>query len=312
MSDRPLVSVVIPTYNNAALASEAVESVLAQSYKPVEIFVVDDGSTDETRSALERYAKRVNLILQEHKGPGAARNQGILHSTGEYIAFLDSDDIWYPRKLEVCIAALEQEHAYGAVYHDYLIVDTERHKRYAIPHYEISGWIARDLFVENLGFHTSTVVARRSCFDRIGLFDEELIRAQDWDMWLRVAEEYPVLYVGELLAERRLHPGGLSVVKQDLYAEYNLRTIHKAAERRPDLYAEVEKGSLSNAHFRFGLDQYRFFRKREARREFTRSLRLRWNARALDYYLRSLLPTALIKTLRAYKERREEGHWEDA
>ncbi len=311
MTGNPLVSAVVPTYDNADLAVEAVESVLAQTYQPLEIFVIDDGSTDETPERLEKYAGRVNLIFQEHKGAGAARNQGVSRSKGEYIAFLDSDDVWYPRKLEACVAALERESSYAACYHDYLMVDTERNKRYAIPHYEISGRIAKELFVENLGFHTSTVVARRECFEKIGMFDEELIRAQDWDMWLRLTEEYPILYVDETLAERRLHPGGLSVVRQDLYAEYNLRTIKKAAKRRPDLYADVEKASLSNAHLRFGLDHYRLFRLQEARREFARSLGLKWNGRALNYYMRSFLPARLIKKLRARRVRREERRWED-
>jgi len=293
-----LVSAVIPTYNHAALAPDAVESALAQTWPRVEVIVVDDGSTDDTLARLARFGGRITVLRQEHRGPAVARNAGIRASRGEWIAFLDSDDLWMPEKIARCVAALEGAPNAGVAYTAVRIHELDTGRRYPLPQYTMSGNLARDLFLECKGVNTSTLVVRRAALDKVGLFDEEFFRAQDWDLMVRLAEQYGYVHVPEILTDRRLHAGSLSVTRQDLYAKYNLLVIQKALARRPDLYSGLAADSLSRAHFRFGMAHYADFRMADARGEFRRSLRYRWNWKAADYLLRSHLPKAVVRKLR--------------
>ena len=298
MALEPLVSAVVPTYNNAGLAVEALESVLAQTYPAKEVIVVDDGSTDDTASRLSQFGGAIHLIRQKHSGPAVARNAGIRASKGELVAFLDSDDLWLPEKLSACVDVLKGRPEVGVVYTALRIHEMDTGRKYVLPQYTMSGKIARELFVECRGVNTSTLVVRRTCLDRINLFDEAFFRAQDWDLMIRLAEEFEYAHVPEVLTERRLHAQSLSVRRADLYAEYNLRVIRNAMARRPDLYADLEKDALSRAHLRFGMAHYRELRMSEARAEFRQSLAERWNAKAFNYLLRTVLPKGMVRALR--------------
>ena len=299
MASEPLVSAVIPTYNNGPLVTEAVESALAQTYSNKEVIVVDDGSTDDTISRLNKFGSDITVIRQEHAGPPVARNAGIRASRGEFVAFLDSDDLWMPEKMARCLPPFERNPRVGVVYTAVRITEMESGLQYLLPQYTLSGNMARKLFLECHGVNTSTLMARRSLLDEVGMFDEELFRAQDWDLMIRMAEAADYAHVDEVLTERRLHSRSLSVTHANLYADYNLRVIRKALARRPDLYEDIGNDSLSRAHFRFGMGHYAEFHMAEARREFWKSLSCRWNAKALNYLIRAALPTALIRTLRA-------------
>jgi len=292
------VSVVIPSYNSAEFVGEAVQSVLRQSWPHREVIVVDDGSTDETRSRLGRFGDAISVIGQEHRGPASARNAGIRGARGDLIAFLDADDLWMPEKLERSVEALDRRPDAGVVFTAVRIHELDTGLRYELPQYAHDGWMAKDLFLECRGVNTSTLVVRREALERVGSFDEELFRAQDWDLMLRLAEAYEYVRVPEVLTERRLHSRSLSVTHAHLYKEYNLRVLEKALERRPDLYMPLKSRAFSLAHVRFGLAHYREYRLREARDEFVRALAWRWNWRALDYLLRACLPASVVRRLR--------------
>ena len=205
----PLVSVVIPTYNRRELVREAVASVLAQHYQPLELIVVDDGSDDGTVTALADHPE-VRLLRQAHSGmPGQARNAGARLARGEYLAFLDSDDLWLPQKLAQQVAAAV---ATGdAIHHTrerwlrsgrVISQRTQRHQR--------SG----DLFAASLRkcvIGPSTVLLRRSVFEQTGGFREDLEIAEDYELWLRLTARYPVGYLEqELVIKRAGHPDQLS------------------------------------------------------------------------------------------------------
>ena len=208
-SSRPLVSVVIPTYNRARLVQEAVASVLAQSYRPLELIVVDDGSTDATGAALAGRPE-VRVLSQPHTGmPGQARNAGARLARGEYLAFLDSDDLWQPPKLERQVAAATQ--AGAAIWHTrerwvrsgrVVSQRSQRHRR--------SG----DLFTDSLRkcvIGPSTVLLQRAAFTRAGGFREDLEIAEDYELWLRLTARYPVGYLDqELVIKRAGHSDQLS------------------------------------------------------------------------------------------------------
>jgi glycosyltransferase involved in cell wall biosynthesis len=204
------VSVVIPTYNYGHYVGAAVESVLAQTYQPDEVIVVDDGSTDDTAGRLVPYMSRISYIHQHNQGLPAARNRGIKAARGKYVALLDSDDLWHPRKLESQIQFLHQSPETGLVACE-MIRDIER----GWP--ELNGSLSRsprrfsveDLLVRSR-FGPSSVVVHRDCFDKVGLFDTGLRSAEDRDMWLRIASCFPVVKIDAPLWWYRLHGGNMS------------------------------------------------------------------------------------------------------
>jgi glycosyltransferase involved in cell wall biosynthesis len=313
--DAPLVSVVIPTHNSVDLAPEAVESVLAQTYEPLETVVIDDGSTDETVAQLERFSPRITLIRQEHQGPAVARNAGLRASHGEIVAFLDSDDIWMPEKLKKCVAALQAHPEAGVIYTALDIHQLETGLRYRQQQYTHSGWMAQALFTECRGVNTSTLVVRRKCIDEVGPFDEEFFRAQDWDLMLRLAEVFPYVHLPQPLTERRLHNKSLSVTHAHLYKKYNLLVLEKALARRPEVYQAIKDRAFCLAYLRFGLSHYGEFRMSEARGEFRRALAAQWNHQAFSYWLRTWLPVSLVRMLRrirlGMRSHREHRDWQE-
>ncbi|MFH0921152.1 MAG: glycosyltransferase family A protein [Fibrobacterota bacterium] len=198
----PRVSVIIPTFNRKELTEHAVRSVLAQTFRDYELIVVDDGSTDGTADPLAAlFPQELTLLRQENRGVSAARNAGIRASHGEWIAFLDSDDEWLPRKLEL-------QMAYLSVYPEWRICQTrERWVRKGVRvnprpvHEKFEG----DLFEASLArclITPSSVMLQRSLLDETGLFDEALPACEDYDLWLRITRLWPVGLVDEELLIR--------------------------------------------------------------------------------------------------------------
>ena len=197
-----LVSVIIPTYNRGWVVEAAVDSVLEQDYPHVELIVVDDGSTDDTPALLGAYGNRITVCRQENRGVSSARNRGIEKSSGELIAFLDSDDTWTPRKLSCQVAFFRNNP-------DALICQTEeiwiRNGKRVNPkkiHQKLSGMI----FEPSLNLclvSPSSVMMRREFFDHVVLFDETLPACEDYDLWLRASANYPVYLIDDPLTVKR-------------------------------------------------------------------------------------------------------------
>lgn len=180
-----LVSVVIPTHDRAETVSRAVESVLEQTYAQSEVIVVDDGSTDDTRAALERFGDRIRSVYQPNRGVSAARNAGVAVSRGEWIAFLDSDDVWLPNKLATQVAFHESHPEIpisqtGEIWiRNGVRVNPCRH------HAKPRG----DIFCPSLErclVSPSAVMMRRTLYEELGGFDEEMAVCEDYDLWLRI------------------------------------------------------------------------------------------------------------------------------
>ncbi len=214
MSRSPLVSVIIAAYNVEKYVAEAVDSVLNQTYKNIEIIVVDDGSTDSTREALEPYIKqnKIKYIYQENKRLAAARNTGLRISKGEYIAILDSDDLFLPEKIEKQVDFLENhpecDVCYCDIYHFYE-EDPEKMLKLNYTYYsgaEVFKNLLRKNFINPL-----TVVMRRSAFDRFGEFDEMQKRTEDWEFWARIAwQGANFQFLPEILAKYRMRRTSLT------------------------------------------------------------------------------------------------------
>jgi glycosyltransferase involved in cell wall biosynthesis len=206
----PQVSVIIPTHNRAGCLREAVDSVLAQEFRNFELIVVDDGSTDDTPRLLQEYGDAIRVLRQENRGVSAARNRGIAAARGALIAFLDSDDLWLPGKLDRQVEFFNS-HA------DALICQTEelwvRKGRRVNPgkrHRKRGGMIfepSLDLCLVS----PSAVMVRRELFQRVGFFDESLPACEDYDLWLRVSSRYAVHLIDiPLIVKRGGHADQLS------------------------------------------------------------------------------------------------------
>jgi len=207
---KPQASVIIPTYNRGWIIKEAIDSVLAQDYTEFELIVVDDGSTDHTSDVLDSYGNDIKVLFQKNKGVSAARNRGIAEASGKFIAFLDSDDLWLPRKLTVQMEFFNQTP-------DALICQTEEvwiknglrvnpKKRHKKP----SGMIFKPS-LELCLVSPSAVMIQRSLFDRVGKFDESLPACEDYDLWLRISCRFPVHLIDTpLIIKRGGHDDQLS------------------------------------------------------------------------------------------------------
>lgn len=203
------ISVVIPTYNYGRFIREAIDSVLAQTYAPLEILVVDDGSTDDTEQIVRAYGDRVRYIRQQNAGVGAARNTGIASARGEYVAFLDSDDVWLPEKLAKEIARFETDPELGLVYGGAERFDESGTLSVALD--GIEGWIAPELLrLERsvISSGSGTLLPKRVA-EEVGGFDANLQPSEDWDFCYRVALRHRVGFVPEVLVRYRQHGGGL-------------------------------------------------------------------------------------------------------
>jgi len=209
------ISVVIPTFNRAHVISRALNSVLAQTLRPLEVLVIDDGSTDATKALLHsRYADEtfpeVRLLACPQRGVSAARNHGINASSGQWIALLDSDDAWAPEKLEHQRRALQRSPELKICHTDEIWIRDGKRVNQMKKHAKRGGWIFNEC-LPLCCISPSSVIIHRSIFDDVGLFDEDLPVCEDYDLWLRVTSRYPVLLVDEKLTIKYGgHPDQLS------------------------------------------------------------------------------------------------------
>ena len=187
-----LVSVVIPTYNRWPMLGEAIESVLAQTVDGYELIVVDDGSTDETPEGLRDYGSRLTVLTQSQRGVAAARNSGARRASGEYLAFLDSDDLWHARKLQRQIAFMESSREVEICQTDEIWIRNGVRVNPRNKHRKPSGDIFR-VSLERCLVSPSAVMMRRDLFERVGGFDESLSVCEDYDLWLRIARDTETL-----------------------------------------------------------------------------------------------------------------------
>ena len=203
----PKVSVVIPTYNRAHLICETIDSILAQTYKDYEIIVVDDGSTDNTQEVLKRYGDKVRYFYQQNQGQASAWNFAVRQSSGEYIALLDSDDLWLPQKLEWQTEVLDKNPEIGFVCSEIYAF----RENGTIAHWkkEKSKKENFESMFEGNFIINPTVLMRKRCFEDVGGFDVKLRTTQDYDLWLRLTRKYKFLYMNIPLVKYRLHSQNL-------------------------------------------------------------------------------------------------------
>jgi glycosyltransferase involved in cell wall biosynthesis len=207
LSQTPLVTVVIPTYNRAGVICRTIDNVLGQSWPNIEIIVVDDGSTDDTQARLSPYLGRIRVIAQSNAGPAAARNRGIEAAQGKFIALQDSDDLWVPTKLERQIALLNKaDKSVVCCVCDTVLRYTDRpevtdfQRAWLFPPYEQGIWTnVAEVLATRFVFFCQTAVIQREALERIGGFNETLKYHEDYELPLRLALEGPWAFIRDQL-----------------------------------------------------------------------------------------------------------------
>jgi glycosyltransferase involved in cell wall biosynthesis len=242
----PVVSVVIPTFNRRPMVGEAVESVLAQTYGDFELIVVDDGSTDDTGCELAKFGDRLRYFATENRGAAAARNFGVRQARGRYVAFLDSDDLWRPRKLQVQVGYMEERPEIKVCQTEEIWIRNGVRVNPKAVHRKPSG----DIFLRSLErclVSPSAVLLTRELFKELGGFDESFPVCEDYDLWLRLAVKYPVPLIAEpLVIKRGGHADQLSssVWGMDRYRILALQKLLRAGiggERRAAALAVLRR-----------------------------------------------------------------------
>jgi glycosyltransferase involved in cell wall biosynthesis len=243
----PKVSVVIPAYNAMTHLPKTLDSVLQQTFTDFEVSIVNDGSTDEIASWFETVNDdRVRLIYQPNKGLSGARNTGITQAQGEYIAFIDADDLWEPTKLEKQVQCLDAKPEVGLVYAWTLLIDRHGNSTGTVTAAQVEGNVWEKLLLGDVVGSGSAAMVRRSCFDRVGLFDPELTSIEDCDMWVRIAADYPFAVIKEVLVYYRQHPSGMSR-NYDRMAQNSRLKIDKNFDRVPLEMLYLRSQAYANA-----------------------------------------------------------------
>lgn len=296
----PTVSVVVPTYNTARYISEAIKSIQAQIFKDFQIIVVDDGSTDNTKEVIEPFRGEIRYIYQANKGRAGARNTGIRIASGKYIAFLDSDDLWTPGKLQKQVDIMDRNPDIDLLFGDKrrfcndggtVISSMFRMKGYGAPFFGDPLYVREPYkkLLQGNFVPTGTVIMRREAFGKTGLFNEE-IYVEDYEFWLRAALFVNVAYSTELWELERDREGSgsknlkavyLSVI--EIFEKHEREFREVLLELDIDLGARLLKAYTNTGYFLLSNE------KELARECFRKSLSRGFQIKALIHYLSTFL-----------------------
>lgn len=243
----PKVSVIIPAYNHAVYLPDAIDSVLGQTYRDVEILVIDDGSTDDTRRVAAAYGDAIIYIYQENRGLSAARNTGIDSATGQLIGFLDADDFYDPRFLETMVSILDAEEDLAAAYCGFRFVDCAKQPAYQTGSRAVPSERLYQTLLDGNFLAVHCVLARRAMFAQLGSFDESLTACEDWDVWLRLARSATVKGIDEILVYYRMAEGSLSR-DPDGMLKHRLLVLEKQLGPVTSDSAEMERRARARAY----------------------------------------------------------------
>jgi len=295
-NDNPLVSVIIPAYNSEKYIRRALESVFSQTYTHYELIVVDDGSSDSTKDIVLEYANKLQYFYQTNAGASSARNYGIKSSKGTLIAFLDSDDLWYPEKLKIQVDAYLNEP-------DAVLIHTEVDRQF-----NFNGFIEirkKDIFATHKPFieifkatdlKPSSVMISRKTLDSVGLFNINLPTAEDKDLFLRCSYNQLVLYIPQQLVYSAVLAGSLG---DDLRSyQDNIDVIDAFILRQPEFlekYQSVVKQAKSKIYYEYAEDLCYKNKCLKSIREAFHSIKYKFNIPAIMISFKALIKYFLLR-----------------
>ncbi|NCB11914.1 MAG: glycosyltransferase [Erysipelotrichia bacterium] len=259
------ISIVLTTFNGTTRGylGLAIDSVLNQSFKEFELLIIDDGSSDNTKEFCKKYLadNRVKYIYQDNKGLAGARNTGIENSQGEYICFLDDDDVWKEDKLQKQVDFFEQNQDIGMVFTNLELID-EVGKAIGYQTHKANGDIYKELFFENIVDAPSSCMIKKEVFEKVGNFKEWMKSAEEYELWFRLAKEFKIYSINEPLVEYRIHQNKLSTNYSKMEF-YGIATLYYALENNNSI-DEIEayyKLYEKYASKHFSLKNMKEFRK---------------------------------------------------
>jgi len=278
-------SIIIPTYNYGRFVAEAIESALRQTLPPLEVIVVDDGSTDDTWNVVLSFGDRVRYIRQDNAGVCAARNRGVAESKGELIAFLDADDIWEPEALERQVARFAEDPEIGLVHCGIRKFDTRTGETLTMHVDGLEGWVATELLLWERPVIVGPgggIVVRREAFDDVGGFDPLLKVGEDWDFCYRLAKKYKVGFVPAVLINYRSHAAAAHLNVTEMERGMGL-FYQKAFDTDDASVLALKRRAMGNFHRVLAGSYYHAGNYRESLKHTALSL---WNRpAAIRYFL---------------------------
>lgn len=334
-----LVSVIIPTYNCAEFLPSTIESVVDQSYTSVEIIVVDDGSTDDTKNILEPYLDKITYIYQNNQGVSAARNRGIQEIKGELVAFIDADDCWYKDKLKLQLEILNTHDDIIGVFSDFGIANEagEVYSKTHVKHnYRVFatfnldwqdifsnkiilpnssadkeshgdvevyfGSMFRALFLGNF-INTSSLILRKNAIEHYGVFNHERKTQEDYEFWLKIAKQENFAYINcPLLYSRRRANQLTSLSNQIDISKNSLEVIENIVNSGIDNFIDKKtiEGRLSDKYRMYGINLLKIGDKNNARKQFYKSITIKhFDFMSMLFLISSYVPSQLNNFIRS-------------
>jgi len=290
----PKVSVIIPTHNRAEFLRSAITSVLNQTFQDFEIVIVDDASKDHTREVVANFNDtRIKVIHnQVSKGDAGARNVGIMNSKSEYIAFLDDDDEWLPEKLKIQTCLLDDSHLeVGGICTAYFTIE----KRCG----QILSTVNPKMIDLSKGnpIATSSILLRRECFEKCGLFDESMLTCSDYDMWIRISKNFSFKIIENALVKYYFNENGLT-----LNYEKQARGLEILLKKHDDFFKSDYKG-YSKQYLELGVIYFYNGESKNGRKAFSKSIRV--NPFEIRNYFNFILSLLGVKKFKKIKEAKE-------
>lgn len=251
----PIISIVMPAYNGERTILETLNSLQEQTFSDFEIIVINDGSTDSTLEILNNFKDpRLKIFSYENGGLTVARNRGLSHSSGEFITLLDQDDLWTPDKLELQLAALQQNPEAGVAYSWTCFMGANKEWFYSGNHVNFEGNVFADLLIDNFLDNGSNPLMRRKAIESVGEFDPVVGPCDDWDYWLRLASQYPFVLVPKEQIFYRQSSTSLTS-KAEVINDASVLVLEKAFQSAPQEFQYLRNQCFSNIHL-YTVDLY--------------------------------------------------------
>ena len=269
-----VISIIIPVYNGEKTIQETLQSVFQQTFKEFEIIIIDDGSQDKTLEILNSIRDpRLKIYSYQNSGQATARNRGIERAKGQYIAFLDADDLWTPDKLERQLKTLQNSPHAAVVYSwtDYI----DESGKFVQPgrHISVEGDVYAELLTTNFVENGSNILVQKQALTEVGGFEASLPPAEDWDLWLRLARRYPFVVVPapQVLYRVSTHSSSSNLAKQETQS---LRVLDRAFAEAPEAFQSLKRRSRANLYKYLA---WKALEHSSSRRNAVMAFRLVWN-----------------------------------